>query len=1142
MIDKPVFFDASGRRASRMSFLGRTAAILTTLIGVVFIASLIVEPRVAGPILPGHLSAINPAELVRRAFDPAMMNAAAKLAQEARAERAKLVRAWRAQRAKLAQARAGAALRPFANRPLTVGFYLSTDELSYPDLKRVASKLDWFVPAWLNLEGRGMRLAHNVDRRALSAIAHAKPNIAILPLVQNASNAVWNGPGMAELLADPMRRHLLLNGIVSYLAANKFQGAVVDFEALPESAYPDLEAFLGEMKQAFKPHGWLVVIATPFDDDSWPYQQCAKLVDYTLLMAYDEHDDTGSAGSVAGETWYEENLDQRMAVLSPARTIIGIGNYGYDWSQGSAQALSFQDAVVAARDSQARIIFDDATNNPHFSYREDDNSTHQVWFLDGATAYNQIHAADPYQPAGYALWKLGAEDPSTWTILGRRYGTPAPQGLRNIPTSEDVDFEGEGEILQVEADPTPGTRALEIDRDTGDIDDETYTKLPTPYVIRQAGVKPHELALTFDDGPDPQWTPQILDILKAKHVKATFFIIGENAEAYPELVQRMVAEGHDVGNHTFTHPNLSDTPGPAVELELNATQRLFQALTGRSLRLFRPPYLGDAEPSDAPELNPVELAQSLGYITVGMHADPVDWALPGTDVMLKRTLAAVHATNPDLRANIILFHDAGGDRSETVAVLPKIIDTLRAQGYRFVPVAELAGLTRAQAMPRLPVTPTLIMDRLVFLAISWTGSILYYCFLAAIVLGIARLLVWSVLAMFNRPREAEQSAPPAASAYSVSVIIPALNEEKVIASTVERILASDHPDLNVMVVDDGSRDATAAIVEREFGTDSRVSLIRIANGGKANALNTGLAQAQGEVIVALDADTQFNTDTISRLARWFADPRVGAVAGNAKVGNRINTITRWQALEYIVSQNLERRALAALDTLTVVPGAVGAWRRSVLEELGGFTASTLAEDQDLTIAVQRAGYRVLFDASAVAWTEAPATMRGFAKQRFRWAFGTLQCLWKYRAMTFNPRYGALGMVALPQAWMFQIFLTALAPVADLLLVWQLIVQTIAWLEHGAEFSNTSLYLVGIYYAVFMVVDLLAGLFGFAMERRENWNLNWWLMLQRFGYRQIMYYVLVRSISTAIRGRFVGWSKLERTGTVKVTYARDLPAH
>jgi cellulose synthase/poly-beta-1,6-N-acetylglucosamine synthase-like glycosyltransferase/peptidoglycan/xylan/chitin deacetylase (PgdA/CDA1 family)/spore germination protein YaaH len=1144
MIDKPVFFDASGRRASRVSVFGRVAAVLTTAIGIIFVASLIVEPHVAQPSLPGHLSAINPVELVRRAFDPAMMNAAAKLAQEARTERAKLVRAWRAQRALVAKAHSSpAALRPFPNRPLTVGFYLSTDELSYPDLKREVSKLDWFVPAWMNLQGPEMRLVHSVDRKAVAAIGRAKPNIAILPLVQNASNAVWNGPGMAQLLADPLKRRLLLKGIVGYLGANKFQGVVVDFESLPASAYPDLEAFVGEMKTAFKPHGWLVVIASPFDDDNWPYAAFAGLVDYTLLMAYDEHDDAAPPGSIAGESWYEENLDKRMAVLSPARTIIGIGNYGYDWSEGHGDPISFEDAVVAARDSQARIVFDDATNNPHFSYLEDDNSKHEVWFLDGATAYNQIHAADPYQPAGYALWKLGSEDPSAWTVLGRTYGAAAPQALRNIPTSQDVDFEGEGEILQVEAHPTPGTRALDIDRDTGDIDDETYTKLPTPYVIRQAGARPGKLALTFDDGPDPEWTPQILDILKAKHVKATFFIIGENAEAYPQIVQRMVEEGHDVGNHTFTHPNLADTPGPAVVLELNATQRLFQALTGRTLRLFRPPYLGDAEPSDEGDLRPVELAQSLGYMTIGMHVDPVDWELPGVPAILHRVLAAVHSKNPDIRGNILLFHDAGGDRSQTVAALPLVIDALRAQGYHFVTVADLAGLTRAQAMPPLPVTPTLIMDRIVFLTLSWTGLVLYYCFLVAIFLGIARLVVWCALALRNRPREVEQAAPPRSlAAFGVSVIIPAFNEEKVIATTVERILASDYSRLNVIVVDDGSRDATAPVVEREFGADPRVELIRIANGGKANALNTGLARAQGEVIVALDADTQFDADTISRLVRWFADPKVGAVAGNAKVGNRINTITRWQALEYIVSQNLERRALASLDTLTVVPGAVGAWRRSVLDELGGFTASTLAEDQDLTIAVQRAGYRVLFDASAIAWTEAPATMRGFAKQRFRWAFGTLQCLWKYRDMTFNPRYGGLGLVALPQAWLFQIILTALAPVADLMLIWQLFSQTIGYLEHGAEFSNTNLVTVGIYYAVFMVVDLLAALFGFCMERGEDWSLTWWLMLQRFGYRQIMYYVLVRSISTALRGRFVGWSKLERTGTVNVGYPRKLPAH
>src|SRR6185437_10999460 len=272
---------------------------------------------------------------------------------------------------------------------------------------------------------------------------------------------------------------------------------------------------------------------------------------------------------------------------------------------------------------------------------------------------------------------------------------------------------------------------------------------------------------------------------------------------------------------------------------------------------------------------------------------------------------------------------------------------------------------------------------------------------------------------------------------------------------------------DVIAVDDGSQDNTSAVLRAAFGENQRVTLVRIVNSGKAAALNIGLERATGDILVALDADTQFQRDTIPRLVRWFSDPEIGAVAGNAKVGNRINMITRWQALEYVVAQNLERRALAALGTLTVIPGAVGAWRKSVLQELGGFPAETLAEDQDLTIAVQRAGYDVKFDSSAIAWTEAPATVRGLAKQRFRWAYGTLQCLWKYRSMTFNPRYGALGAIALPQVWLFQIFLTAFAPLADLLLLWQLIWQGLAYLEHGAEFQNTDLITVGIYYVVFV---------------------------------------------------------------------------
>jgi peptidoglycan-N-acetylglucosamine deacetylase len=1150
MTDKPVFFDASGRRSARMSLVGRIAGVAAIFVGAIFLASLLIEPHIASPTLPGRLSAVRAAELERRAADPGLLKAAARLAAEVRAERAALARIWKQKGSSWGQSiHEPSSLRPRSDRPLAIGFYpsrveTSTEELSYPDLKRIGSKLDWFVPAWLNLQGPNLALTQHLDKHALSAIAETNPSMVILPMVQNASNATWDGQGLARLLADPERRHALLNGIVAFVGNNRFQGAVVDFEQLPQTAYPDLHSFLAELSAAFAPHGWIIVVATPFDDDSWPYADYAKLIDYTLLMAYDEHDDTGDAGSIAGQSWFEENLDNRMRVLSPSRTIIGLGNYGLDWTEGQpGSAMTFEDAAVAARDSQAQIVFDDQTNNPHFSYMEDDNTKHDVWFLDAVTAYNQIHAADVYEPAGYALWKIGSEDPSIWSVVGRRYNATAPAALRNIPTTQDVDFEGQGEILRVEAQPTPGTRTVEVDKDTGDIDDETYTRLPTSYVIRQAGYSQTKLALTFDDGPDPEYTSEILDILKAKHVTATFFIIGENAEAYPGLVQRMLAEGQEVGNHTFTHPNLADTPDAAVGLELNATQRLFQALTGRSLRMFRPPYLGDAAPASEAEIEPVMIAQDLGYVTIGVGVDPVDWQLPGAETMIRRVLATIHSNNPDARGSMILLHDSGGDRSQTVAMLPGLIDKLRAQGYQLVPVSDLAGITREQANPRLPVTATLFTDRLVFLTLSWLGTVLYYCFLAAIALGISRLVVLCSLALWNRHREAAQFDSPASLSVqrSVSVIIPAFNEEKVIGTTIERILASADVSVQVVVVDDGSRDQTADLVRKRFGSDRRVQLVSIPNGGKARALNVGLAHAQGEVVVALDADTQFERDTIARLARWFVDPHVGAVAGNAKVGNRINIITRWQALEYIVAQNLERRALAALDTLTVVPGAVGAWRRSLIVDLGGFPNDTLAEDQDLTIAVQKAGSLVLFDASAIAWTEAPATIRGFAKQRFRWAFGTLQCLWKYRALTFNPRYGWLGFVALPQAWMFQILLTALAPLADLMLIWQLLGQGMAYLEHGAEFSNASLGTVGIYYCVFMAVDLLAAMCGFLLEKRENWNLIWWLLLQRFGYRQLMYYVVVRSISAAFRGTFVGWSKLERTGTVNVEYAHDARA-
>ena len=445
-------------------------------------------------------------------------------------------------------------------------------------------------------------------------------------------------------------------------------------------------------------------------------------------------------------------------------------------------------------------------------------------------------------------------------------------GYATIGRTQDVDIEGSGGILRVADSPQTGTRTFETDKRFGDIVDETYTRVPTPFVIHRSGDVPGKLALTFDDGPDPEWTPQILDILKAKGVKASFFVIGANAESYPDLVQRIVAEGHDLGNHTFTHPNLGEFPDVLVKLEINANQRLIEALTGRSMRLFRAPYMGDTDPTTSDEIMPIEIAQSMGSTSVGVSVDPDDWQQPSADEIVQRVLSQVNDPNPETRGNIILLHNSGGDRSATVAALPDLIDRLKAQGYSFVPASELAGMTQAQAMPPVPQSSFgYLVDRPVFATLGWLGHFVRTLFFVAIWLGIARLVFLCGLALRNRVVEKRRIPPELPSPPNLqSVLVPAYNEEKVIEQTIRRILASDYPNLEVIVIDDGSTDNTSGVVRDHFSDDPRVKLITVANGGKAAALNRGLAEARGDVIVALDADTHFQRDSISRLVRWFA--------------------------------------------------------------------------------------------------------------------------------------------------------------------------------------------------------------------------------------------------------------------------------
>jgi cellulose synthase/poly-beta-1,6-N-acetylglucosamine synthase-like glycosyltransferase len=556
--------------------------------------------------------------------------------------------------------------------------------------------------------------------------------------------------------------------------------------------------------------------------------------------------------------------------------------------------------------------------------------------------------------------------------------------------------------------------------------------------------------------------------------------------------------------------------------------------------MFRPPYSADAEPTSAEEVAPMLDAAALGYVTVGEYLDPQDWRLRDPDGTRRGGDAIARAVVSRVltgHGNTILLHDGGGDRSATVAALRQFVPELEARGYRFVPVSELVGKPRDVVMPKVsPRDRTLLGgDRVAFELLWLTQTFLHAAFLAGIVLGAARVLFMTTLALAARWREGRRRALPAVPPGGVSVLIAAFNEAPVIARTIRAVLASREPPLEIIVVDDGSRDATAEVVTREFADEPRVRLLEQRNAGKATALNRAIGAARGELLVCLDADTLFTPETLGRLMAHFADPSVGAVAGNVKVGNRINVWTRWQALEYITSQNLDRRAYALLDAITVVPGAVGAWRRSAVAEVGGFQTDTLAEDMDLTWRLRRAGWRITNETGAHGFTEAPDSLETLYRQRFRWSFGTLQCLWKHRAAL--GRVGWFGRLALPTLWVFQIAFPILSPIIDLQVLVTLAGFVQSWLTRALLTQDwqplpnavDSLSTVGFLYVFFFLLELFGASIAIALEH-ERKRLLWWLFWQRFVYRQVMYAVVWRAVRTAITGRYADWGKLERKNT------------
>jgi cellulose synthase/poly-beta-1,6-N-acetylglucosamine synthase-like glycosyltransferase/peptidoglycan/xylan/chitin deacetylase (PgdA/CDA1 family) len=770
-----------------------------------------------------------------------------------------------------------------------------------------------------------------------------------------------------------------------------------------------------------------------------------------------------------------------------------------------------------------------------------------VWFLDAVTSLNEMRAARLLGLQTFALWRLGSEDSSLWNIWDRPSNPNSLEALRSVGPGYNVDAEGEGDIMRVTGVSRSGARTVQVDTDEPNLQrrlviDEHMDVYPQTYTIAYYGYHPNEVALSFDDGPDPKWTPRILDVLKKYDVKGTFLIIGEEALENIGLLKRELREGHELGNHTYTHPDIAEgsiSPN-RLDLEVNLTERLFASKLGVQPLYFRPPYDIDEEPETNDQAAPIVRIQQLGFIVIGNKIDTNDW-----DERVRKTPEEIAQsvldqldrmkTKPQFRGSVILMHDGGGDRSVTFAALPVLIKTLRAHGYTFVPVSALMGKTAADVMPKLTFWQSMraIPDSIAFSTLAAIGNFIVFVFFVGDILMSARLVLVGLFAVIDRLRRPHREASPGFNPQ-IAVLIPAYNEEKVIVRTIRSVLNSDYDNLRVIVIDDGSSDNTFEVARTAYAREiaaGRVEVLTKANGGKAAALNYALEQLDEDFYVGIDADTVIATDAITKLIPHFEDPRIGAIAGNAKVGNRVNLWTRWQALEYITSQNFERRALDLFNVVTVVPGAIGAWRTAAVKAAGGYPLNTVAEDADLTMNLLEQQYKVVYEDRALAFTEAPIDARGLMRQRFRWSFGILQSVWKHKLAFVRNK--AMGLFALPNILIFQMFLPLVSPFIDLMFAAGVVHYFIDRYYHPEAASAASFMKLLAYFLTFLLIDFVTSAVAFSLERRHPANKgDGWLLfhiwLQRFAYRQVFSIVLFKTLKRAIDGKPFNWDKLERT--------------
>ena len=944
-------------------------------------------------------------------------------------------------------------------------------------------------------------------------------NLQIMPIVQidTTASQLYNDEGGSEKVAGA-----LIDFFERSRGEKKVQGFCLDASPLASVSANVFAALGRQMTTALAEQNLTSCVKLPSNASKRLLITANRFFDTVIVNGYREYWIGSAPQPLADKRWFKAHIAALQEHISPAKLVIELGTHAVDWvsRQPRPEMQPFAKTMSAVARREGMVEFAPSAENTRASYIDAKGLQHRLWMLDAASIHNQILALQQQGVAAFGLSGLGYEDPGIWAVIDHKTrGADLPRAsLRNVVLSSYVDLLGRGPFVAPASMPQIGKRSIEVAADTGGILAVTYEQIPQAGAVQLYGAGgANKVVLTFDDGPHPQHTPATLDILRDTQTPGSFFVLGNNAITSSDLVKRILSEGHELGSHTYSHPNMAEVSASRAKVEINSTQLLINGITGRNMRLYREPYMRSGGPITSKEIASLMPLEKAGYIIAGMDVVPRDWLSQTADELATEIIRQVEMN----AGGVVLLHDGGGDQSQTVAALPRVISELRGKGYTFTTLGDLLGASSDMLMPEGD-HMTSTFGNMSFLAVGNSWSFLKITFWTVFAIGVFRSSSLLVLAM-KRKRHI-----PAAARHtpSVTIVIPAYNEGPVIEKCIRQALYSEYDDFDIIVVDDGSTDETyeKAI---SFAYHPLVTVLKQPNRGKAAALNAALDETQSDVLICIDADSQIAPDAVSILAAQFNDPNIGAVAGRVVVGNRSNILTRLQALEYITAQAIERRAKEYLNAITVVPGAIGAWRTTALMEAGIFSTETMTEDADMTMAMLRSGYQVVYEDRAVATTEAPMSLQALMTQRLRWSLGMMQASWKHLGAVGERRN--LGLIALPDLAIFGYLMPLFAPLADLFLIILCIEFLMGFGTESQGYMELLTNPLLVAYLALPALEILTAVIAFRFDAKEDKRLLLLLPLQRIYYRQILYICVIRAIWRAATGSLASWGRMTRVG-------------